>query len=141
MAEAIQQMWKKNLSIQINLVGQESKVCLNRRKEGDFQILRASWIGDYLDPSTFLNIFSKDSYNNYSQWENDAYNTLIEQAASTVNADKRIYLFQKAEAILLDESPIMPLYFYSTSSLVQTNVKGYYPNILDFHPYQHIELE
>jgi oligopeptide transport system substrate-binding protein len=65
-AEAIQQMWKQELGITIRLHNQEWKVYLDSRQKGDFDIARAAWIGDYLDPYTFLGLGISDSGNNHS---------------------------------------------------------------------------
>lgn len=139
-AETIQQMWQESLGITIELVNMEWKVYLAQRQSGDYDIARAGWIGDYLDPDTFLNLWVTDGGNNWARWSNEAYDALIRQAARSSEQDVRHELFQQAEAILMDQVPIIPIYFYVSKSLVQPSVEGWYPNLLDRHPWKHIRL-
>jgi oligopeptide transport system substrate-binding protein len=140
-AEAIQQMWKEELGIEIGLYNQEWKVYLATRKARKFDIVRAAWIGDYVDPNTFLSLVTSDNGNNHSNWGDSKFDDLIRQAASEQDQAARFALFQKAEKILLDEMPVIPIYFYVRSTLIDEAVKGWYPNILDYHPYQDVYLD
>jgi oligopeptide transport system substrate-binding protein len=140
-AVAIQQMWKQALNIDITLTNQEWKVYLDTRSAMDFQIARASWIGDYVDPNTFLDMFVTSGGNNHTGWSNDEYDQLIAQAAITADQDIRYKLFQRAEKILVDEVPIIPIYTYARIFLQSPEVKGWHPNILDRHPYKYVYLE
>ena len=139
-AIAIQQMWKTNLNIDVTLVNQDWKVYLDKRDSKDYQVARAGWIGDYLDPNTFLDMFTSNSGNNDAGWSNPRYDELIAQAAATSDQERRFALFQEAETILMIELPIMPIYTYVSKSLVSPDVRGWYPNILDIHPYKNISL-
>ena len=140
-AVAIQQMWKEELGIDIGLYNQEWKVYLATRKERNFDIVRAAWIGDYVDPNTFLSLGTSDNGNNHSNWGNARYDALLREAALTQEPVARLQLFQEAEAIMLDEMPFIPIYFYVRSTLIDEAVRGWYPNILDYHPYQDVWLE
>ncbi|WPJ97402.1 peptide ABC transporter substrate-binding protein [Coraliomargarita algicola] len=140
-AVAIQQMWKKELGIDIGLYNQEWKVYLATRKARDFDIVRAAWIGDYVDPNTFLSLTTSDNGNNHTNWGSTQYDQLIRQAASEQDPSARYALFQKAEKILIDEMPIIPIYFYVRSMLIDESVQGWHPNILDYHPYQDVWLD
>ncbi|MGJ8654152.1 MAG: peptide ABC transporter substrate-binding protein [Opitutaceae bacterium] len=139
-AVAIQQMWKKELGIDIELHNQEWKAYLSTREAGEFDILRAAWFGDYDDPNTFLSLGETNNGNNHTGWSNAEYDALIKQAAVTQDSEARKAIFQKAETILIDEMPFVPIYFYVTSRLIDDSVQGWYPSILDNHPYQAIEL-
>lgn len=141
LAEAIQEMWKTNLGIDIRLVNQDWKVYLVSRRNEEFQIIRAGWIGDYNDPSTFLDLLFSGSGNNKTGWKNEAYDAAIKEASLVSDPEARMEIFQTAEQILMDELPIMPIYFYKTNYLVHPAVQGWYPNILDNHPYQGMFLE
>ena len=141
LALAIQQMWKTELGINIELHNQEWKAYLDTRKQKDFQILRAGWIGDYDDPNTFLELVTSHSGNNHSGWANPDYDALIEHASTTQSNEKRNAIFQQAEALLLEEMPIVPIYFYVRSLLIDESVQGWHPNVLDYHPYQNIQLK
>ncbi|MFN7140855.1 MAG: peptide ABC transporter substrate-binding protein, partial [Limisphaerales bacterium] len=140
-AEAIQQMWKKNLNVDARLVNQEWKVYLDSQKQGNFQVSRAGWIGDYPDPNTFLNMWLTGGANNQTGWSNPEYDRLIAEAGRTADQQKRYDLFRQAERILMAESPIMPIYFYTRVYLKHPSVQGWYPNILDNHPYKYVYLE
>lgn len=140
-AVAVQQMWKRELGIDIGLYNQEWKVYLATRKARDFDIVRAAWIGDYVDPNTFLSLITSDNGNNHSNWGDETFDNLIRQAGIEQDPKNRNELFQKAEAILMDEMPVIPIYFYVRSTLIDESVQGWYPNILDYHPYQDVWLE
>ncbi len=140
-AEAIQQMWKQNLGVDIGLYNQEAKVQSDSMREGNYTIARYAWIGDYLDPSTFLELMTSDSGNNQTGWSNSAYDRLVKAAQTTTDQTKRFDLYRRAEAILMEEAPIAPIYFYVLSTLRQTSVQGWYGNLLDIHPYNRVWLE
>ncbi|MEN8256022.1 MAG: peptide ABC transporter substrate-binding protein [Verrucomicrobiota bacterium] len=140
-AEVIQQIWKDNLDIHVDLINMEWKTYLAEKKAHKYDIARASWIGDYTDPSTFLELFITDGGNNDSAWSNKQYDELIRQASLEQDSEKRMGFFQQAEKILLDEAPLIPIYFYRNKSLVRPSVKNWKPNPLDRHPYKHVYLE
>jgi len=139
-AVAIQQMWKQELGIDVSLYNQEWKVYLSTRQAGNFDILRAAWFGDYDDPNTFLSLGESDNGNNHTNWSNPRYDALIEKAATEEDSAERYEIFQQAEAILLEEMPVIPIYFYVTSRLIHPSVEGWHANILDYHPYQEVRL-
>ena len=140
-AVAIQQMWKKALNIDITLFNQDWKVFLDNQRTLNFTISRASWIGDYPDPNTFLDMWVTDGGNNHTGWSNKTYDSMIAKAAETINKKERYGYFQQAEKILTEEVPIIPIYTYTRVYLIRPEVKGWYPNILDHHPYQYVYLE
>lgn len=140
-AETIQEMWRKNLNIEIVLENQEWKSYLETRRQGDFQIARAGWIGDYNDPTTFLDIWKSDSGNNHALWKNERYDNLLQQASITYDPYRRFGILRKAEYILMTELPIIPIYFYVSASLVQTGVRNWHPNILNHRVYKNVYLE
>lgn len=140
-AEAIQQMWKQNLGIEVKLLNQEWKVYLDSQRQLNYQICRAGWTGDYVDPNTFLDMWLTGGGQNETGWGNKEYDRLITEAGRTADAAARLELFQKAEAILMDEMPILPIYFYTRSHLISPKVKGWHPTLLDLHPYEHLSLE
>jgi oligopeptide transport system substrate-binding protein len=140
-AEAIQQMWKKHLNVEIQLVNQEWKVYLDSMKRLDFDVARSAWIGDYNDPNTFLDMWVTDGGNNRTGWSNAEYDRLIARSAQTADRAERYAAFQEAEAILLEDMPIMPIYFYVRSLLIRPSVRGWHPTLLDHHPYKYVWLE
>lgn len=140
-AEAIQQMWKKNLNIELGLRNEEWKVYLSSKTQGNFQMVRFGWIGDYVDPNTFLELYTSHNGNNNSGWANAEYDALIAKAEATVDTDARYAVFQEAEKLLLEEAPILPIYYYMSTYLLDKRVKGWYPNLLDHHPYKYVYFE
>ena len=140
-AEAVQEMWRRELGVQVRLVNQEFKAVLEQRRTGQYQILFSDWVGDYLDPSTFLDVWRTDSGNNHTGWSSPAYDSLLRSASLTTDAAAREAFFQKAEALLLEAAPLVPLYYNTHIFLLQPSVKGWHPTLLDHHPYKHVWLE
>ncbi|MCX7882993.1 MAG: peptide ABC transporter substrate-binding protein [Brevinematales bacterium] len=140
-AEAIQQMWKKNLGIDVALENQEWKVYLDRVGKLQYQIARAGWIGDYPDPNTFLDMFVTGGGNNQTGYSNPQYDELIKQAAREKDPKKRMAIFRQVEEILMRDLPVMPIYFYVNILMWKPYVKGIYMNALDLHPLKEAYLE
>ena len=132
-AEAIQAMWQKNLHIGITLQNVEAKVLQSDMRELDYQIGRYAWFGDYLDPNTFMTLMISNGGNNETGWANPEYDRLIAVAAKTGEPATRIRIFQQAEGILMDEVPVIPIYFYTRVNLRRPEVRGWYGNLLDIH--------
>lgn len=139
--EAIQQMWKKNLNIDVKIKNQEWKVFLHEIKNLNHNIARMGWVGDYIDPNTFLGLFTSLSGDNRTGWKNKQYDELLNKAATIADKEERYEVFQQAETLLLENAPFIPLYNYTTNNLVSTQLKGYHQNILDYYSYKHLYLE
>lgn len=122
-AIAIQQMWKKFLNVEVGMYNQEWKVYLNSEKKLDFHVSRAGWVGDYPDPNTFLDMFVTGGLLNKTGWGNKDYDKYIEAASQTIDHQKRIEYFKKAESILMDELPIIPIYIYTKVHLISEKLK------------------
>ena len=140
-AEAVQEMWRRELGIDVRLVNQELKSTQDARRAGNFQILRSVWIGDYADPMSFLSIWSSDSGNNFTGWSNADYDRLLDAAAHTTDPAARNAILQRAETLLLDAAPIIPVYYYTHIFLLRPSVRGWHPTVLDHHPYKDVWLE
>lgn len=112
-AEAVQELWKKNLGAAVTLKNQEWQVYLDSRNAGAFEVARAGWIGDYPDPMTFLDMWTTGNGNNDTGWGNKRYDKLIDQAKSTADQATRVKAMHEAEDILMAEMPVMPIYFYT----------------------------
>ena len=140
-AVAIQEMWRSRLGIDVILVNQEWKVYLDSMNTLDYDLAVSIWIGDYVDPNTFLDMFETTNGNNRTGWSNLEYDRLLKQAARTGDREERFALFQKMEAILVEEAPMLPVYFYTNVVLMDPSVKGWYPTILDNHPYKYVTLK
>lgn len=140
-ALAVQDMWQKNLGIEVAMLNQEWKIYLANMKNLQYDVARSSWVADYADANTFLEIFISESGNNRTGWAEERYDKLIAEAAQTVDAAERRQLLRKAESVLLNEGvPIAPLYFYTNVYLLSPKVKGFHHNVLDLHPFKSIEI-
>jgi oligopeptide transport system substrate-binding protein len=140
-AQAIQEMWKKNLGLNVVLTNVDWKVYLTRETQGEFDISRAGWIGDYPDPFTFLDMMVTNRGNNKTGWSNSEFDNILKNAASQISTSDRYNLYEKAEKILIDELPVIPLYTYTRTYLLSKRVKNWQNNILDTNPYQFLSLE
>ena len=140
-AEAVQQMWRQNLHIDAQIRNEEWKVYLDSMVNLDYCAARSGWIGDYPDPYSFLGIMTTGNGNNNTGFANPEYDRLMHASSAAASTGARFALLQKAEAILLDEAPVLPIYFYTRVYLKQPSVKGWYANILDIHMPQFIYLE
>lgn len=120
-AEAIQEMWKQNLNIDVTLQNQEWAVFQDTRHQGNFAVARAGWLGDYPDPMTFLDLFTSYSGNNDAHWYSDEFDQLIEDSkvASGTERDEMLY---KAEQLMMEDLIVMPIYYYTNPIMVQKEV-------------------
>jgi oligopeptide transport system substrate-binding protein len=137
----LQQMWRDQLGIHMELRQLEWKVYLNAQSHLGYELSRSSWVGDYNDPQTFLGMFTSDDGNNRTGWKNARYDALINEAGEQTDLNKRAELFQQAETMLVrDQLPIIPLFFYVGINYFDTNkIQGVYENILDDHPLQYLQ--
>ncbi|GAA0857227.1 peptide ABC transporter substrate-binding protein [Clostridium nitritogenes] len=123
-AEAIQQMWAK-IGVKVKLTNQEWAVFQDARKNGNYQIARHGWVGDYLDPMTFLDMWMTGLGNNDPKFANKDYDELIRKAMKETDVAKRKEALRQAEDILMDEMPIIPIYYYTQVKAVDSKVKGF----------------
>ncbi|HWE98048.1 MAG TPA: peptide ABC transporter substrate-binding protein [Tepidisphaeraceae bacterium] len=123
-AENVHRQWQEKLGIDIRLEGIEIKQFRDRLHSKDYAVCRASWYGDYNDPSTFTDKYLPDGGNNDSAWNNQQYADLCAKADLEPNSDKRLRYFEQAEKVLLDEAPILPIYSYVNSYMFRDNVTG-----------------
>jgi oligopeptide transport system substrate-binding protein len=131
-AEAIQQMWNKNLGITCTLKSEEWGVYLDDRTNLNYSVARAGWIGDYMDPNTFLDMFVTDGGNNGTGWSNKTYDALIAKAKATSDPTARMATLHDAEKILMTDMPIIPIYYYTNPVLLKKTIKNFYQSTLGF---------
>jgi oligopeptide transport system substrate-binding protein len=139
-AESVQQMWKNTLGIDVKLVNKEWKTYLQDIDTQSYQVARAGWIGDYNDPMTFLDMWVTDNGNNDTGWSNADYDKLIASARQEADVAKRLVLLQQAEALLLEQGPVIPIYFYTNNMLVTGRLKGFEPHNRDVHLLKYMTL-
>jgi oligopeptide transport system substrate-binding protein len=140
-AEAIQAMWRTELGIDVGIYNQEWKVYLDSQSSLDYDISRAGWIGDYIHPITFLELFTSGNGNNDTGWENAEYDRLIRTAQRAGDEETRMKLMLEAEEILLAELPVLPIYWYTRVYLQDPRLKNWNPKLLDNRPYKYLYFE
>lgn len=133
-AEVIQQQWKRNLGINVQLRGIAWPAYLEQMHKSDFDICRAGWVPDYTDPNTFLDLFVTNGLQNATRWGHSEYDALIAAAGQEPNGQRRASLLKQAETILMDELPILPIFYYVTKNQVHPRVRGFYSNVHDNNP-------
>jgi oligopeptide transport system substrate-binding protein len=142
-AVELQEMWARELGIQIELRNLEWKVFLQAQSRLEFGLSRSSWIGDYNDPNTFLDMFMSNNGNNRTGWKSERYDNLIREANSKLDMKEREKILQQAELLLIrDELPIVPLFIYVGLEYYDTaKVSGIFSNIRAEHPVRTIRVQ
>jgi oligopeptide transport system substrate-binding protein len=124
-AERLQSMWKTNLGVDTRAQNEDWKVYLNRLKTDPPAMFRLGWGADYPDPDNFMNLFTSYSGNNNTRWKSKEYDSLIEKAAGETSTTKRLALYKKAQALLLEkDAVIVPLFIDSLNVLISPSAKG-----------------
>jgi oligopeptide transport system substrate-binding protein len=138
---AIAAMWEQVLGVRASLINEEFRVFLaTRRARAITEVFRAGWIGNYLDPMYFLELFHSDNQQNDVGFFNDEYDALLAEAARTADRAERFAIMIQAEKLLLETQPFAPIYTYVTRRLVKPYVRGWEPNIVDQHPTRYMYI-
>ena len=141
-AVAVQQMWKDELGIDVSITNQEWKVYLNTVSQGEFQVARRGWIGDYVDANNFLDLFLANGGNNNTGYANAEFDDIIlNQAPKAASREERYQLFFQAETMMMQEMPIIPFYTYTSKRLIHPSVNGIYPNLMDSLNLKYVRLD
>lgn len=132
----------RNIGIESTLTEMEGATYFNYlREDGDFDIARAGWIGDYNDPQNFLFLYESDNLGfNYPRWSNEEYDRLMEQAESETDLDARAEILAEAERLFLSEVPAIPILFYTSKALVSPRLSGWEDNIMNVHGTRFLSL-
>ena len=132
-AEAIAYMLKKELGVNILPLNVEWKVLLSRQEKLDYAFSRGSWYGDYTDPNTFLDMFVTGGGNNNTGWSDRAYDSLIILAGRTLDPKTRFSFLAQAEQIMMDQGPLINIYYYTAKFLLKPDIRGFYPNLRSYY--------
>jgi ABC-type oligopeptide transport system substrate-binding subunit len=124
-------MWKQNLGVHVKLYPEEFKVLIQSIQAGNTQVFRGSWIGDYPDAYTFLQVLTGDFGVNQPKYRSAAYDALVQAAELEPDAARRRAALEAAERQLLTDAPVIPLYFYVNKHLVKPHVHGWYDNVMN----------
>ncbi|MEJ7848978.1 MAG: peptide ABC transporter substrate-binding protein [Pyrinomonadaceae bacterium] len=141
-AEFMQAQWRQNLGITVPLKNMEWKTFLNHRKELSYNgMARAGWVGDYMDPFTFLNLFYSENNDSSTGWFDPKFDRMLDDANKEPDEMKRLEILAKAELFMMQEQPIIPLQTQATNWIKKPYVKGLYPNPGTLHPWKFVYIE
>nr|MBA2814407.1 2-Cys peroxiredoxin [Candidatus Pantoea persica] len=104
-------MWKKNLGVEVKLQNQEWKTYIDSRNSGNFDVIRASWVGNYNEPSIFLSLLTSGNSSNIARFSNADYDAALAQASRETQAEAHNSDYNKAEQILTEQAPIAPIQY------------------------------
>lgn len=140
-AEAVQGMWKENLGVNVTLESVEFQVKIDREKAGDYTVSRAGWIGDYVDPMTFSDLWLTGGTQNDAKYSNAKYDELVNKAKVNNNVEERSKQLHEAEKILIDEMPVMPIYFYTKPYVLNEKVTGVFAPINRYPQFMYADIK
>jgi oligopeptide transport system substrate-binding protein len=138
--DAMQQTFR-NLGIRLTVEQKDWGSYIAAQQSLNFDIAMAGWIGDYLDPTTFLDMWTRNNGNNNTGWDSPEYEALLRKAARQPNPQARLDILAQAEGKLMEEMPFLPVAWYSRLYLHRPEVRGWHPLVLDNHPWKHITLQ
>lgn len=138
-ATVIQDQWRKAFGIEVKLVNKENKVHREQMKAGNFDIGRASWIGDFNDPINFLEVFKGGL--NTSKWEHKEFLDMLAKSATEGDEAKRNVSLKRADAIVMDEMPALPIYYFTYTWVKQDSVKDVVIDALGFIDFKYASNE
>jgi oligopeptide transport system substrate-binding protein len=138
--QAVQDMWKK-VGINVELQTQEWKVFQNTRIAKQFVIARDAWLADYTDPMTFLDMFLSNSQNNNAGYNNPKFDKAIQDAKKETDANKRLTIMHQAEDMLMEDMPVIPIYYYTQTKGIKDYVKDVRVSPLGFVYFDKAHIE
>ncbi|WP_158117463.1 ABC transporter substrate-binding protein [Vibrio cincinnatiensis] len=127
-AVALGSMWKKTLGLDVTLENQEWKTYLSSKDQGNFEVARAGWCGDYNEASSFLTLMMSNNTTGGQHWGNTDYDAIIMKALTSTSESERQAYYAQAEALIAKEMPIAPIYQYVKSRLLSPKVGGFPSN-------------
>jgi oligopeptide transport system substrate-binding protein len=141
-AEFVQAQWKQNLGLTVPLNNMEWKTFLDMRAKVQYSgFSRAGWVGDYMDPFTFLNLFYTPAGDNGTGWWDKTYVDMLDKANAELDQQKRYQMLAEAEKYMLDQQPVIPLLTAATNWVKKPYVKGMYPNPETLIPWKFVYIE
>jgi oligopeptide transport system substrate-binding protein len=138
----VQAQWKQNLGLTVPLKNMEFRTYLNHMAKVEYKgFARRGWIGDYMDPFSFLNLFYTAEGDNGTGWWDPKYAAMLDEANRTLDPQKRYEMLAKAEAMILEAQPVIPLYTPATNWMKKPYVKGMYPNPGSMFAWKYVYIE
>lgn len=138
--EAVKEQWERRLGITVELVDIPWKEYLARLEKGDFDVIRHSWVGEYLDPSSFLNCYISGGSYNYTRFSHAPYDALMKRSRHESDILQRYNLFQEAENLLVQQAPSLPVYLQSQILYVSDRLENYSSNILQYVSFKDLDV-
>jgi oligopeptide transport system substrate-binding protein len=139
-AEAVQQMWRRDLGVEVRITQKEFKVLLDSLDTLDYTIARGRWIAEYPDPLTYLTMFTTGNGVNGTGFADPQYDALLAAAQIEATPAARLAAFQRAETYLMAQMPVAPVYWGSRTMLVAPSVRGWKLSPLGFRNYKDLWL-
>ena len=141
LATAIQAMWREHLGVEIEIENKEWTGYLEAMTNLEYDIAAGGWIGDYIDPLSFLEMWTPGNGNNRTGWASEPFADKLGESFAITEPEERFGLLQEAEAILLEESPVTPIAWMGKNYLISPVVKGWEPLLLDNHPFTSLKFD
>ena len=139
--QAVARMWERELGVKVQLMGKETKSFAEDKSEHRFMISRSNWFGDYIDPTTFLDLMQSKNGHNSEGFNNPHYDELLKKASGSADPAERMRILTEAERFLVeDQLPILPVYTYVMVYAWRPNVTGIFPNPRNQFPMQMIQV-
>ncbi len=139
-AQLAQEMWRRHLGITLSLENTEWQVYLDRTNRLEYDIARSGWIGDYLDPYNFLNTMAGGGGNNRTGWAHSEYDALLDEIARTRDTNVRLQRIREAETLLVEEAPVVPIFFYNRMYLKHPALRNWRPTPIGYRSYKDVRL-
>jgi oligopeptide transport system substrate-binding protein len=139
-AETLRAQLEATLGVSVKVRTMKFPAYLRALGTGEYQAALGAWMGDYFDPATFLEGWTKDHPQNGTGWSNEEFDRRVAQAADEPDAAARLASLAKAEEILLREGPVVTLYTAGDYYLAAPRVSGLRPNLLGRFPLKHVRL-
>jgi len=139
-AEVVAARWTETLGIEVAPYVRQYGAHADAMRSGEYQVARGGWLVDYPDPSSFLELLQSDNSLNAAGWANTGFDALVQEAARTEDAASRLRLLAKAERLILEEAPIIPLYHFGSLSLLKPYVAGFTDNPMQVHLLRYLSV-
>lgn len=140
LATAVQAMWRDTLGVEVEIENKEWTAYIVTTQNLEYDIVGGGWIGDYIDPLTFLEMWTPGNGNNNTGWDNAEFAALLEESFQITDPAARFDKLKEAESLFLEESPIAPIAWWGKNYLLHPSVKGWNPLLLDNHPFNSLRL-
>jgi peptide/nickel transport system substrate-binding protein/oligopeptide transport system substrate-binding protein len=137
----IKSNWENYLEVSVTIESEDFPYYYNSLKKDDYTLGTLTWIGDYADPMTFLEMWLKSSSLNDASYNNSVYDEKLRNSA-VEDFEERYKIMSEAESILLDSAQVMPLGHSPALNIIDLRfIDGWFPNVLDIHPFKYLKFK